>query len=92
MESASKPLVFTDLFKQLIKPEITKCDDCPYCQYDSYYSMSMDSGYDCKKLDRRIIDDSDMIIHKDGINVQKNEPIQIPDWCPLPNKRGFLFR
>ncbi len=78
--------------KQLIIPEIKCCDECPYLHYDAFYSMSTDSGYDCKKVQRRVIDDGDMVVLKNGINVCRNEPIEIPNWCPLPDKKGFQFR
>ena len=80
-----KGAVYMSTSKELVIPKITKCDECPYCQYDGYYSIGTDSGYDCKKINKRIIDEGDTMIHKNGINVYKNEPIKIPDWCPLPD-------
>jgi|WetSurMetagenome_2_1015567.scaffolds.fasta_scaffold14813_16 hypothetical protein len=71
--------------KKLVINNIKTCEDCPYFQYDPYYSMSTDSGYDCKKESRRIIDDADMMEHVKGVNRYKNEPIKIPEWCPLSN-------
>ena len=41
------------------------CHNCPYCRYDSYYSMSTDSGYDCEHEDGgRIADDSQIEIYR----------------------------
>ena len=47
------------------------CDDCPYCVYNSYYSRSEDSGFDCEHPDaaytRRIVDDNTLSEYKEEI-------------------------
>ncbi|MCK9445624.1 hypothetical protein M0Q50_01885 [bacterium] len=43
--------------KREIYLEIESCNECPYCEYDSYYSLSSDSGYDCSQLHERIVND-----------------------------------
>ncbi len=56
------------------------CEDCPYCHYNSYVSMSYDSGYDCGHptviKHYRIIDD---------YYLNKNGWPPIPPFCPLPD-------
>ena len=70
--------------------EIKSCSGCPYLTYDSYYSMSVDSGYDCRKSHRRIIDDWDYNNSNNPNRLKKNwdddYSIPIPDWCELKNK------
>ena len=75
--------------KKVIYKEVSTCDDCPYCEYNPYYSFGTDSGYDCTFGGgrRRIIDDWDW----DNLNnpdrlILKYDGIPIPEWCPLPNK------
>lgn len=77
---------------------IRDCGVCPYCQYDAYYNIGHDSGYDCKKTDKRIVDDG--AIKRNRIALEAWEESQdtlfpmpfedrpvcaftIPDWCPL---------
>lgn len=55
---------------------ITTCSECPFCVWDSYYSVSKSSGYDCKKEGCRIIDDWEY-------EKKKYKNIPIPDWCPF---------
>jgi len=55
---------------------IKSCNDCPYFEYDAYYDMSRDSGYNCNKVGKRLIDE---YYHK------PNKCVDIPDWCPLPD-------
>jgi hypothetical protein len=62
-----------------IKLYVKTCSECPYCQYDSDYGRSYDSGYDCKHENGvgRIIDDWAL---------NKNNSwgkIPIPSDCPL---------
>jgi hypothetical protein len=58
---------------------VENCGECPYAEYNSYYSMSRDSGYDCSHYkapnDNRIVDD--------GGPYRARVWPQIPDWCPL---------
>ncbi len=75
--------------------EIKNCSGCPYLTYDSHYSMSRDSGYDCKKSHRRVIDDWD---YNNTNNPKRlvqdwdnSYPIPSPDWCPLEDKLEFDF-
>lgn len=67
--------------------EITCCSQCPYLEYDSYYDMSTDSGWDCNHSNGkgRIIDDAElkMLKHHDGPKLPVDT---VPDWCPLPDK------
>ena len=58
---------------RILKKIITKCKECPYCRYDSYYDMSSNSGYDCQLSDKRIVSDGDGNI----------DLIPIPEWCDL---------
>ncbi len=51
------------------------CLDCPYHKYNPDNAYSFDSGYDCLKAQKRIIDDDKICA--------SNWP-QIPLWCPLP--------
>ena len=74
------------------------CHNCPYSRYDSYYSMSTDSGYDCEHEDGgRIADDSQIEIYRRKKEeaerlplfpeeVTDPNPMSIPDWCPLEDK------
>ena len=62
----------------LVDEEICTCTGCPYCRYDSSYSMNTDSGYDCHHDEApqfRIMGDNQ--ITKNGGEVT------IPEWCPL---------
>lgn len=67
--------------------EIKNCSECPYLTYDPHYSMSRDSGHDCKKSHRRIIDDWDYNNSNNPKRMVKdwdnNYPIPIPEWCEL---------
>ena len=72
--------------------KIIGCAKCPYCQYDSYYSTSHDSGWDCNHPDTknlRIIDEGISNGNLESIkNAKKVKNIlktQIPEWCPLPD-------
>lgn len=70
---------------KVINEIVESCWDCPYHSYDSHYSMSTDSGYDCDNAGKRIIDDYESsAIHKAG------KKIPIPIWCPLPNAIGII--
>ncbi len=71
------------------------CHNCPYMEYDSFYSMSTDSGYDCTHEDGgRIANDYHIDQHRDKLKeaerlplfpetVEDRDPMSIPDWCPL---------
>lgn len=61
--------------KKIVKL-IENCMDCYYCEYDSYYNEIRDSGYNCNKSSKRIVDDAKMI--------KSNFP-KFPEWCPLPD-------
>jgi len=70
---------------------IKNCSECPYLDYDSYYSRSRDSGYDCKHdKGSRIIDDWEWsnTNNPKRLNLKMNT-ISIPDWCPLPNGKIY---
>lgn len=70
------------------------CNDCPLCNYDSYYDRQMDSGYDCSIEDVRIADDNQV---EQWVRDKKESkrlpllesqfttpsPMTIPEWCPL---------
>ena len=60
---------------------IDDCLGCVYCEYDPYYDCARDSGYNCKLVGRRIIDDYDF-------NCLEEQEIPIPDWCPLEDVSG----
>lgn len=60
---------------------VRHCGECPFCEYDPHYSMSYQSGYDCKNEESkgtRIADDK-------GSEIQDLEKLPIPEWCGLPN-------
>jgi hypothetical protein len=60
---------------------IKTCDECPFCTYDGDYGLSHDSGYDCKKVKRRIVDDWDCC---NTNNKNPNPaPFKIPEWYPM---------
>ena len=70
-----------NFMRRRLEMVLATCEQCPWCRYDSYYSISKDSGYDCRNLDlksnnNRIIDD--------GNFYPKRRWPTIPDWCPLP--------
>ena len=65
---------------KILKFEIKNCGDCPYCEYDSYYDRSKNSGYDCTKLGERLIEDV-------GSEVTPSHLIEIPSNCPLPDSK-----
>lgn len=76
--------------KKEIKLVIKNCSQCPYKSYDSHYNRSKDSGYDCSKKHKRIIDDWEYS-NSNNPNALCNEKndwcasIPMPKWCPLPN-------
>jgi len=74
------------MVKFLIK-KIESCSECPYCVYDPCYDTNKDSGYDCLKENKRIIDDWewDNSRNPDRL-IEKVSFIPIPRWCPLPNE------
>ena len=60
---------------------IKTCYECPFCEYDGDYGRSYASGYDCKKVQRRIVDDWDC---RNTNNKNPNPvPFKIPEWCPM---------
>lgn len=61
---------------KLIKIIIKNCGECPYHEYDPHYSMSYNSGYDCKLTGNRIADDI-------GSKEPDLENLPIPNWCKL---------
>ena len=67
--------------------EISSCSECPYCKYDSYYSMGKDSGYDCSKCHKRIIDDWEWNNTNNPNRIvqdyDNSYSIPTPKWCPL---------
>lgn len=58
---------------------LDKCENCPYCQYDGYYSNTTDSGWDCNHPDRcrRIPDEVSEEKSREAISSG------MPSWCPL---------
>lgn len=64
---------------------INNCSECPFLRYNSDYGRSFDSGYDCYKAYKRIIDDYEYDNTNNPKNMCKNGdvPIPIPEWCPL---------
>ena len=62
--------------------EFEKCDGCPFCRYDGDYGRSYDSGYDCIKTDKRIVDDGNYN-NPNTKSMWKKDPFKIPSWCPL---------
>ena len=79
---------------------ICNCYECPFSEYDSHYTRSYDSGYDCKKSNDRIANDYEMTAYDkkmDEIKAQNEtlfkydgemprDPMSIPDWCELDDK------
>lgn len=67
--------------------KIKNCSECPYCRYDSHYTMSKDSGYDCSKKHKRIIDDWEYNNTNNPNRLvqdyDNHYPIPMPNWCPL---------
>ena len=72
------------------------CSNCPYEEYDGFYSMSRDSGHDCGKTGKRIANDGELKAfgELDGeywesqstlfpMEERPVNPMLIPDWCPL---------
>ena len=80
---------FTEYYNSVIKADTKKekilqliirnCSECPYSEYDPYYDMSSNSGWNCNKGLGRIISDV-------GGEMTDISQIAIPDNCPLPNK------
>lgn len=76
--------------KRLIKKIdilIDCCSECPYCNYDSRYNISYDSGYDCRHseapLNCRIVDDWEV---SNSANKNPKGWPEIPEWCPLEDE------
>jgi len=69
--------------KKIVK-KVESCSDCPYLRYDPDYGKSYDSGYNCDKKDRRIIDDYDYSNPNNPTRLTlTTHKIPIPEWCPL---------
>ena len=66
--------------KLIINRVLRNCEDCIYCSYDPSYNISYDSGYDCSRTGKRIVDDWD-VMNSNNPN-PKGWP-DIPKWCPL---------
>jgi hypothetical protein len=67
-----------------IRLYVKNCSECPYCEYDPHYSMSYDSGYDCKLSGSRIIDDWEYNNTNNPNRLSlKTSSIPIPEWCEL---------
>ena len=78
------------IVKKIIRKEVESCSDCPYCEYDACYDIGRDSGYDCKLIGRRIIDDWEWDNTNNPNCLSKSvEKIPIPDWCPLETADGL---
>ena len=74
----------TEDFIKIPEQTITSCSVCPYCEFDSYYSMGRDSGYDCKEASKRIIDTYEWDNSNNPKRLcRKMKGIPIPDWCPF---------
>lgn len=72
--------------RRRLEMDIATCEECPWCKYDGYYSMSCDSGYDCTNPNAthsRLVNDSD-VNSKIFYNKKPKGWPPIPDWCPLP--------
>ena len=64
-----------------IEMTIKHCGECPFCEYDPYYGMSYNSGYNCNNensKEYRIVTDV-------GSKLADLEKLPIPEWCGLPN-------
>jgi hypothetical protein len=74
--------------KKFLKIEriVDTCGTCIYMEYDAYYDFVRDSGYFCRKEERRIISDWDWdnTNNPRRLNLSYTD-IPIPDWCPLPD-------
>jgi hypothetical protein len=76
-----------------INLNVVTCSKCPYRKHNSYYSRGVDSGHDCKKANRRIIDDNEYSNSNNPKAQFRYDPetdehigdpnIKIPNWCPL---------
>jgi len=73
-----------------IELKISGCEECPFCNYESYYDKSQDSGWDCDNSNTkhtRIINEGPTDRSLRGIQnrkkVEKTLRTQIPEWCPL---------
>jgi len=62
---------------------ICSCEDCIYVNYSPDYNISYDSGYDCGKTGKRIVDDWNIC---NSNNPNPTGWPKIPDWCPLPDE------
>jgi len=79
---------------------IDTCVDCPFLEYDPYYDISVDSGYDCKLLGIRIASNSECRAYKEFCKEKESRPLFkssediknpfiIPDACPY--KKGIVI-
>lgn len=61
------------------------CKYCPFCQYETWYMLGDDSGYDCKypkSKVSRIVNDGEI---RTNFNSKTNGWPPIPENCPLDN-------
>lgn len=76
---------------KVLSLEINCCAECPYCQYDGYYSMSQDSGMDCHHPKSpgsgRIVNEGSYISIRNR-TMENTIASGVPDWCPLDNKEA----
>ena len=64
---------------KILYKEISTCRECPYLEYDPYYSMIITDGWDCNNTGERLINGEEW-----------NEDFKIPKSCPLPGKLDVL--
>lgn len=62
---------------------IHSCENCIYISYHPDYNISYDSGYNCMKTDKRIVDDWDIC---NSNNPDPKGWPEIPKWCPLEDE------
>lgn len=68
--------------KRLIIDEVLKtCQECVFCERDSNYGVSYDSGYNCMSDDAEEM----RIVNDYAIDKKGKWPFEFPDWCPLEN-------
>lgn len=74
---------------KLIYLEITDCQKCPWCRYDPYWPDLADSGWYCYEP-ITALEHSYRLLMREQEAEEFDDPIPIPDWCPLPNRSDIV--
>lgn len=71
--------------------ELNDCESCPFLEYDPHYSMSYDSGHDCKLLGERIANDCTISKYNDDMKKIEKQNVGLFKFEGVPPTNPFEF-